>query len=151
MAAKKKAAKKATKTSAKKKTAAKKATRKPSTAGKKRAPKTSAAEKYSRPTMTMVERFISGNYTDADLKPAPVKCPACGSKGLQPVKGRFGPVWRCLKHPECKHFLDAKPTGKTCRHRRGGKACGALMVEGTKTIPDRCSDKSCPNRNPHRL
>ncbi len=23
--------------------------------------------------------------------------------------------------------------------------------EGTKTIPDRCSDKKCPNHNPHKL
>ncbi|MFT7460288.1 MAG: hypothetical protein ACI909_002976, partial [Planctomycetota bacterium] len=27
----------------------------------------------------------------------------------------------------------------------------SLIVEGTKTIPDRCSDKTCPNRNPHKL
>jgi hypothetical protein len=23
--------------------------------------------------------------------------------------------------------------------------------EGTKTIPERCSDKTCPNHNPHKL
>jgi hypothetical protein len=25
------------------------------------------------------------------------------------------------------------------------------MVEGTKIILERCSDKSCPNRNPHKI
>ena len=29
--------------------------------------------------------------------------------------------------------------------------CGSLMMSGTKTIPDRCSDKTCPNHNPHKL
>ncbi len=43
-----------------------------------------------------------------------------------------------------------KPTGRKCTSDRGGKAC-ALMVAGTKTIPDRYSDKTCPNRNPHKL
>ena len=25
------------------------------------------------------------------------------------------------------------------------------MMEGTKTIPERCSNKTCPNHNPHKL
>jgi hypothetical protein len=25
------------------------------------------------------------------------------------------------------------------------------MMEGTKTIPERCSNKACPNHNPHKL
>jgi hypothetical protein len=25
------------------------------------------------------------------------------------------------------------------------------MMDGTKTIPERCSDKNCPNHNPHKL
>ena len=29
--------------------------------------------------------------------------------------------------------------------------CNALMMEGTKTIPERCSDKTYPNHNPHKL
>ena len=29
--------------------------------------------------------------------------------------------------------------------------CGALMMEGTKTIPERCSDRNCKNHNPHKL
>jgi len=97
------------------------------------------------------ERFVTGQYSKADLEPVAVKCPECGNKGFQPVKGRFGPVWRCTNRPACKHFFDSKPTGKRCRYETKGKKCGALMVEGTKTIPDRCSLRSCPNRNPHRL
>jgi NAD-dependent DNA ligase len=38
-----------------------------------------------------------------------------------------------------------KPTGNLC------PMCGALMMEGTKTIPERCSNKTCPNHNPHKL
>jgi hypothetical protein len=26
-----------------------------------------------------------------------------------------------------------------------------MMMEGTKTIPERCSSKLCPNHNPHKL
>jgi hypothetical protein len=32
-----------------------------------------------------------------------------------------------------------------------GTKCDELMMEGTKTIPERCSDKTCPNHNPHKL
>ena len=28
--------------------------------------------------------------------------------------------------------------------------CGELMMQGTKTIPERCSNKACPNHNPHK-
>ena len=138
MAAKKKASQRGTKKTTKR-------------APARRATKKAVGEKFVRTEPTAIERFVSGNYSEADLEPVLVKCPACGKKGLKPVKGRFGPVWRCLQHPKCKQTLDARPTGKSCRHRTDGKACGALMVEGTKTIPDRCSDRSCPNRNPHRL
>lgn len=118
----------------------------------KKATKPAAIKKGpSAKPMTTAERFISGKFTDADLEPVQVTCPECGKKGFQPTKGRFGPVWRCLNQPECKHFFDARPTGKKCTHSTNGKKCGALMVEGTKTIPDRCSLRSCPNRNPHRL
>jgi hypothetical protein len=41
--------------------------------------------------------------------------------------------------------MKSKPTGKKCG------LCGALMMEGSKTIPDRCSDKTCPNYNPHKM
>ena len=86
-----------------------------------------------------------------DLKPVDVKCPECRKGIFEPARGRFGPIWRCTNRPECKFQLTAKPIGKRCRYKTRGKTCGALMVEGTKTIPDRCSRRECPNRNPHKL
>jgi hypothetical protein len=121
-------------------------------AAKKRAAKQATAKKkVAAVRMTTAERFVSGQFTEADLAPVPVKCPECGNKGFQATKGRFGPVWRCLNRPACKHFFDSRPTGETCGYVTKGEKCGAIMVEGTKTIPDRCSRRTCPNRNPHRL
>ncbi len=124
-------------------------------AAKKRAAKKTPAKKAAKTRtpdrMTTAERFVTGQHTKEDLEPVAVKCPECGHRGFQAAKGRFGPVWRCLNRPACKHFFDARPTGKKCGYVVRGKKCGALMVEGTKTIPDRCSLRSCPNRNPHRL
>lgn len=127
-------------------------------AAKKKAAKKAGVSKRAAPReaapparMTTAQRFITGQFTDADLEPVQVSCPECGSRGFQAAKGRFGPVWRCLNRPTCKHVFDSRPTGKRCGHVTRGKKCGALMVEGTKTIPDRCSLRSCPNRNPHKL
>ncbi len=83
-----------------------------------------------------------------------VTCPVCGKGSMIERKGRFGIFYSCSNYPDCKHAIKAKPTGAVCRHKRedrGGAECGALMMVGTKTIPDRCSDKTCPNHNPHKL
>lgn len=81
-----------------------------------------------------------------------VACPECQSGTLEPKRGRFGPVYQCTNKGACAFYLTARPTGAICTFERGGGlACGHLIVEGTKTIPDRCSDKTCPNRNPHKL
>ncbi len=69
-------------------------------------------------------------------------------------KGRFGLFYSCSNYPKCKNAIKAKPTGNICSYPRvekGGAPCGALMMLGTKTIPERCSDKLCPNHNPHKL
>ncbi|MCG8354084.1 MAG: hypothetical protein MI920_00795 [Kiloniellales bacterium] len=89
----------------------------------------------------------------ADLTPTGVTCPQCGAGKLVPARGRFGPVYRCdaPTRPKCGFRLDSRPTGEVCTFERDGKACGALIVEGTKTIPARCSDRDCPNRHPHKL
>lgn len=88
-------------------------------------------------------------------EPTDVKCPVCKEAVIGPAKGRYGLYWTCSsKTKKCRFNLSTKPTGATCDFSRGataGAVCGALMVEGTKTIPDRCSDKACPNRNPHKL
>ena len=84
------------------------------------------------------------------LKPTGVSCSSCRKGTLEPASGQFGPVYRCSAR-ECDFYVETRPTGKKCKHLRDDKKCGALMVEGTKTISNRCSDKSCPNRNPHKL
>ncbi|HWO07806.1 MAG TPA: type I DNA topoisomerase [Candidatus Paceibacterota bacterium] len=79
-----------------------------------------------------------------------VACPDCAKVGrtggeMVERRGRFGVFYSCSNYPECKNAIKAKPTGKICAE------CGSLMMEGTKTIPERCSNKTCPNHNPHKL
>ncbi len=78
-------------------------------------------------------------------EPTNVECPVCKSGFMTERRGRFGVFYSCSNYPDCKYAIKAKPTGEIC------KICGALMMVGTKTIPERCSDKSCPNHNPHKL
>ncbi|MBI2278598.1 MAG: type I DNA topoisomerase [Candidatus Brennerbacteria bacterium] len=73
-----------------------------------------------------------------------VKCPE-DSGEIVARRGRFGPFYSCKNYPKCKFIMKSRPTGNTC------DICGALMMEGTKTIPERCSNKSCPAHNPHKL
>jgi DNA topoisomerase-1 len=73
-----------------------------------------------------------------------VKCPECENGEMVARRGRYGPFYSCSNYPKCKHAIKAKPTGNICQQ------CGALMMEGTKTIPERCSDRNCPNHNPHK-
>jgi len=74
-----------------------------------------------------------------------IKCPMCGTGEMSERRGRFGMFYSCTNYPKCKNAIKAKPTGELC------KMCGSLMMQGTKTIPDRCSKKECPNHNPHKL
>jgi DNA topoisomerase-1 len=74
-----------------------------------------------------------------------VKCPVCKEGYMSERRGRFGVFYSCSNYPDCKYAIKAKPTGNIC------EICGSLMMEGTKTIPERCSDKSCPMHNPHKL
>ncbi|MFH0952483.1 MAG: type I DNA topoisomerase [Patescibacteria group bacterium] len=80
-----------------------------------------------------------------------VACPECKKGELTERRGRFGLFYSCSDYPKCKYALNAKPIGQTCDYVRDNGPCGALMMEGTKTIPERCSDKTCPNHNPHKL
>lgn len=73
-----------------------------------------------------------------------VKCPQCKEGLMTERRGRFGLFYSCSNYPKCKNITKAKPTGNLC------PTCGALMMEGTKTIPERCSVKTCPNHNPHK-
>ncbi len=79
-----------------------------------------------------------------------VTCPECAKAGrtggeMVERRGRFGPFFSCSNYPECKYAIKARPTGAVCPE------CGSLMMEGTKTIPERCSNKACPMHNPHKL
>ncbi|MFH1170077.1 MAG: type I DNA topoisomerase [Candidatus Vogelbacteria bacterium] len=74
-----------------------------------------------------------------------VKCPVCNVGTMVEKKGRFGIFYSCSNYPACKNAIKAKPTGDLC------PMCQALMMEGTKTIPTRCSNKVCPNHNPQKI
>ena len=74
-----------------------------------------------------------------------VKCPLCNQGTMVEKRGRYGVFYGCSNYPTCKNIIKSKPTGKLC------PMCQALMMEGTKTIPERCSNKSCLNHNPHKL
>ena len=73
-----------------------------------------------------------------------VKCPVCNAGTMGERKGRYGIFYGCSNYPKCKYIIKTKPTGELC------PLCGKLMMEGTKTIPERCTDKNCPNHNPHK-
>lgn len=87
-----------------------------------------------------------------EIKGTGIKCPRCKEGEMAERRGRFGTFYSCSRYPECKYAIKTKPTGKYCTYiKENGEACGELMMEGTKTIPERCSDKNCPNHNPHKL
>ncbi len=74
-----------------------------------------------------------------------IKCPVCKAGEMTERKGRFGVFYSCTNYPKCKYTIKAKPTGKLC------PTCGSLMMEGTKTIPERCSDVKCSNNRPDKI
>ena len=105
-------------------------------------------------------RFIGcSNYNDKKIKckfvkkdpveeakgKTGVQCPVCHKGEMVERRGRFGVFYACSNYPDCKNAIKARPTGRLC------DLCGSLMMEGTKTIPERCSNKACPNHNPHKL
>lgn len=90
-------------------------------------------------------KFIKEDEEEAAKKKTGVKCTECSDGEMTERRGRFGIFYSCTNYPTCKNAIKAKPTGKLC------PMCGKLMMEGTKTIPERCSSKSCPMHNPHKL
>ena len=73
-----------------------------------------------------------------------IKCNLCHQGTMTEKRGRFGVFYGCSNYPDCKNIIKSKPTGQICPQ------CGSLMMEGTKTIPERCSNKNCPNNRPDR-
>lgn len=97
-------------------------------------------------------KFIKQSEEEEAKKRTGVKCPKCVRGEMTERRGRFGVFYSCSDYPTCKYAIKAKPTGKLCTYKNGaGIVCGELMMEGTKTIPERCSNKSCPNHNPHKV
>ena len=99
-------------------------------------------------------KFIKNDPKEEAKKKTGIKCPVCEKGEMMERRGKFGIFYSCTNYPDCRFAIKAKPTGRKCkfiRKDKGGKPCGALMMEGTKTIPTRCSDKTCPNHNPHKL
>jgi len=89
-------------------------------------------------------KFVKQDPAELERQKTGVACPVCKKGEMVERRGKFGLFYSCSNYPECKHAIKARPTGRTCPE------CGSLMMEGTKTIPERCSNKSCPNHNPHK-
>jgi DNA topoisomerase-1 len=90
-------------------------------------------------------KFIKEDEEEKKKKMTDVTCPTCGKGKMMERRGRFGIFYSCSNYPDCKNAIKAKPTGNICT------LCGSLMMEGTKTIPERCSNKACKMHNPHKL
>jgi DNA topoisomerase-1 len=90
-------------------------------------------------------KHIEQSEEEKQKKNTGVKCNKCETGYIEERRGRFGIFYSCSNYPDCKLAIKAKPTGNYCN------LCGELMMEGTKTIPERCSSKSCPNHNPHKI
>jgi DNA topoisomerase-1 len=90
-------------------------------------------------------KYIEQDPEEMKKKDSGVLCPMCKNANMVERRGRFGIFYSCGNYPECKNAIKAKPTGNICN------LCGSLMMEGTKTIPERCSNKMCKMHNPHKL
>lgn len=90
-------------------------------------------------------KFIKEDEEEKKKKMTGVECPMCKKGEMMERRGRFGIFYSCSNYPDCKNAIKSKPTGRICSE------CGSLMMEGTKTIPERCSNKACPMHNPHKI
>ena len=90
-------------------------------------------------------KFVKQDPAEEARTKTGVACPVCRKGEMMERRGKFGIFYSCSNYPECKYAIKAKPTGDIC------KLCGSLMMQGTKTIPERCSNKQCPMHNPHKL
>ncbi len=90
-------------------------------------------------------KFIKKDEAEEARKKTDVICPTCKKGDILERRGRFGIFYSCSNYPNCKFAIKAKPTGNIC------KECNSLMMEGTKTIPERCSKKDCQNFRPDKI
>ncbi len=89
-------------------------------------------------------KFIKQDEEEIKRKMTDITCHVCKVGKMMERRGRFGIFYSCSNYPDCKNAIKAKPTGNIC------DLCQSLMMEGTKTIPERCSNKMCRNHNPHK-
>ncbi len=89
-------------------------------------------------------KYVKESEEEAAKRKTGVACPECKKGEIMERKGKFGLFFSCSNYPACKFIMKSRPTGNVCPE------CGTLMMEGTKTIPERCSNKSCLNHNPHK-
>ena len=90
-------------------------------------------------------KYVEEDPEEKARKDTGIQCTECKKGTIIERLGRFGPFWGCSEYPKCTYTMRAKPIGEKCTE------CGALMMEGTKTIPNRCSVKTCPMHNPHKM
>ncbi|MDO8552626.1 MAG: type I DNA topoisomerase [bacterium] len=90
-------------------------------------------------------KFVKQDPAELARTKTGVACPVCKKGEMVERRGRFGIFFSCSNYPDCKTAIKAKPTGKLC------ELCGSLMMQGTKTIPERCSNKSCVNHRPDKI
>lgn len=104
-------------------------------------PKCTYIEKNEEQEKEYLEKYSTG-----------ITCPVCKKGQMVERKGRYGTFYSCSQYPSCTYTTKARPLNEICGYKKeDGTTCPYLMMEGTKTIPQRCSDKSCPNHNPHKL
>jgi DNA topoisomerase-1 len=97
-------------------------------------------------------KYIEQDEEERKKKSTGVTCNKCSKGDMEERRGRFGIFYGCSNYPDCKHIIKTKPTGAICHYKKvDGTPCGELMMAGTKTIPERCSNKTCPMHNPHKL
>ena len=89
-------------------------------------------------------KYVKQSEEEEAKKKTGVHCPECNGEIIE-RRGRFGAFFSCSNYPKCRFIMKSKPTGNKCSE------CGALMMEGTKTIPERCSNKGCKMHNPHKI
>ncbi len=101
-----------------------------------------ACANYPKCKYIKKDESLTGPGSPADTK---VECALCKKGTMLEKRGRYGVFYGCSNYPNCKNITKTRPTGQLC------PMCGALMMAGTKTIPERCANKACPNHNPHKL
>ena len=90
-------------------------------------------------------KYIEEDEEERKKRDSGIACPLCKTGNMTERKGRFGIFYSCTNYPTCKNAIKSKPTGNIC------PMCNSLMMDGTKTIPERCSNSKCQNHRPDKL